>query len=96
MNTFLTNEYKLEEEYLHKFHECTFIDLKPYDQSHKDDEKIDWWIKKLHESHKRYAEWLVGLLEEQISQANMIQSPRLDDTIMGLDSAISIIKSSLN
>ena len=50
----------------------------------------------LHESHKRYAEWLVGLLEEQISQANIIQSPRLDDTIMGLDSAISIIKSSLN
>lgn len=55
----------------------------------------DYWLSKIHDSQRRLVEEIVKNIEEQISQAHRIQSPRLDDTIMGLESAIVIINQTL-
>ena len=84
------NNKELREEFLQRFFEHTFVDLKPYDNSFRDDEMIDWWLSKIDSLKSE----LVGRLEENKRRIDngLINDVRSVYINIGLDEAIKIIK----
>lgn len=54
---------KLREEFIRQFFEPTFVDNRPYDLSHRDEEKIDWWLSNF-SSYQEQLKERVGVLKK--------------------------------
>lgn len=60
----MSEEENIRDVFIRRFFEPTFIDLRPYDYSFQDEEKIDWWLTRFSEYRSRLIEEIEGLEKE--------------------------------
>ncbi len=62
---------EIKEEFLRRFFEPTFVDLRPYDSSYKDEEKIDYWLKVIDQLLEQSNREVMEKIRKNIEQLKM-------------------------